>query len=86
MLVQYLHDIAGGSIVTAPSLADLHNPEIGPAVRKYMQANPEFDSEVRLRLFHLIRDLTADTYGGWRLVTDIQAGGGLYAQKIVTRK
>jgi 4-hydroxybutyryl-CoA dehydratase/vinylacetyl-CoA-Delta-isomerase len=86
MLVQHLHDIAGGSIVTAPSLADLRNPEIGPAVRKYMQANPEFDGEVRLRLFHLIRDLTADTYGGWRLVTNIQAGGGLYAQKIVTRK
>jgi 4-hydroxybutyryl-CoA dehydratase/vinylacetyl-CoA-Delta-isomerase len=86
MLVQHLHDIAGGSIVTAPSLADLRNPEIGPAVRKYMQANPEIPGEVRLRLFHLIRDLTADTYGGWRLVTNIQAGGGLYAQKIVTRK
>ncbi|WP_433504529.1 4-hydroxyphenylacetate 3-hydroxylase N-terminal domain-containing protein [Pseudonocardia halophobica] len=85
-LVQSLHDIAGGSIVTAPSLADLQNPEIGPAVRKYMQGNPEFDGETRLRLFHVIRDLTADTYGGWRLVTNIQAGGGLYAQKIVTRK
>jgi hypothetical protein len=43
-------------------------------------------AEVRLRLFHPIRDLTADTYGGWRLVTTIQADGGLYAQKIVTRK
>ncbi|WP_181781603.1 4-hydroxyphenylacetate 3-hydroxylase N-terminal domain-containing protein [Pseudonocardia pini] len=85
-LVQSLHDIAGGSIVTAPSLADLRNPEIGPAVRKYMQANPEIDGEVRLRLFHLIRDISADTYGGWKLVTNIQAGGGLYAQKIVTRK
>ncbi|SDG79737.1 4-hydroxyphenylacetate 3-hydroxylase C-terminal domain-containing protein [Pseudonocardia oroxyli] len=85
-LVQSLHDIAGGSIVTAPSLADLRNPEIGPAVRKYMQANPEIDGEIRLRLFHLIRDISADTYGGWRLVTNIQAGGGLYAQKIVTRK
>ncbi|MCW0216467.1 MAG: hypothetical protein OJJ54_24220 [Pseudonocardia sp.] len=86
MLVQHLHDIAGGSIVTAPSIADLENPVVGPAVRKYMQANPEYDGEMRLRLFHVIRDLTADTYGGWRLVTNIQAGGGLYAQKIVTRK
>ena len=24
--------------------------------------------------------------GGWRAVTNIQAGGGLYAQRIVTRK
>ena len=38
------------------------------------------------RLFHAIRDLTADSYGGWRQVTNIQAGGGLYAQRIVTRK
>ena len=33
-----------------------------------------------------IRDLTADSYGGWKAVTNIQAGGGLYAQRIVTRK
>ena len=44
------------------------------------------DGEYRTRLFHAIRDLTADAYGGWRLVTNIQAGGGLYAQRIVTRK
>jgi hypothetical protein len=37
-------------------------------------------------LFHAIRDLTADSFGGWKQVTNIQAGGGLYAQRIVTRK
>jgi hypothetical protein len=36
--------------------------------------------------FHAIRDLTADSLGGWKAVTNIQAGGGLYAQRIVTRK
>jgi 4-hydroxybutyryl-CoA dehydratase/vinylacetyl-CoA-Delta-isomerase len=35
---------------------------------------------------HTIRDLTADSYGGWKSVTNIQAGGGLYAQRIVTRR
>jgi hypothetical protein len=30
--------------------------------------------------------LTADAYGGWKLVTNIQAGGGLFAQRIVTRR
>ena len=35
-------------------------------------------------MFNLLRDLTADTYGGWELVTTLQAGGGLAAQKIVT--
>jgi 4-hydroxybutyryl-CoA dehydratase/vinylacetyl-CoA-Delta-isomerase len=44
------------------------------------------DGEWRARLFHAIRDMTADTYGGWKQVTNIQAGGGLYAQRIVTRR
>jgi 4-hydroxybutyryl-CoA dehydratase/vinylacetyl-CoA-Delta-isomerase len=30
--------------------------------------------------------MTADAFGGWHLVTNVQAGGGLYAQRIVTRK
>ena len=30
--------------------------------------------------------ITADAYGGWKAVTNIQAGGGLYAQRIVSRK
>ena len=33
-----------------------------------------------------IRDLTADSYRGGKAVTNIQAGGGLYAQRIVTRR
>jgi 4-hydroxybutyryl-CoA dehydratase/vinylacetyl-CoA-Delta-isomerase len=44
------------------------------------------DGEYRMRLFHAIRDLTAGTYGGWKAVTTLQAGGGLYAQRSVTRK
>ncbi|PJK29012.1 4-hydroxyphenylacetate 3-hydroxylase N-terminal domain-containing protein [Minwuia thermotolerans] len=86
MMCRHLHDIAGGSVLTAPSIADLENNEVGPLVRKYMTANPEIDGECRIKLFHAIRDLTADAMGGWRYVTNIQAGGGLYAQRIVTRK
>jgi 4-hydroxybutyryl-CoA dehydratase/vinylacetyl-CoA-Delta-isomerase len=85
-MVRHLHDIAGGSVLTAPSIADLENPDVGPLVRKYMSTSSEVDGEYRLRLFHAIRDLTADAYGGWRFVTNLQAGGGLYAQRIVTRK
>ncbi len=29
---------------------------------------------------------TADAFGGWKSVTNVQAGGGLYAQRIVTRR
>jgi 4-hydroxybutyryl-CoA dehydratase / vinylacetyl-CoA-Delta-isomerase len=85
-MVRHLHDIAGGAVVTAPSTADLENPDTGPLLKKYMSTGANVDGEYRTRLFHLIRDLTADSYGGWVAVTNIQAGGGLYAQRIVTRK
>jgi 4-hydroxybutyryl-CoA dehydratase/vinylacetyl-CoA-Delta-isomerase len=86
MMVRHLHDIGGGSILTAPAVADLENPETGQLIKKYMATMDGVDGEYRTRLFHALRDLTADSYGGWRLVTNIQAGGGLYAQRIVTRK
>lgn len=86
LMVRHLHDIAGGAVVTAPSISDLENPEVGQLARKYMATRSDVDGEYRTRLFHAIRDLTADALGGWRAVTNIQAGGGLYAQRIVTRK
>ena len=86
LMVRHLHDIAGGSVLTAPAIADLENNEVGPLVRKYMAGADGVDGGYRMRLFHAIRDLTADAYGGWKFVTNIQAGGGLYAQRIVTRK
>jgi 4-hydroxybutyryl-CoA dehydratase/vinylacetyl-CoA-Delta-isomerase len=86
LMVRHLHDIAGGSVLTAPYVSDLENPETGHLVRKYMGTKADVDGEYRVRLFHAIRDLTADSYGGWTQVTNIQAGGGLYAQRIVTRK
>jgi 4-hydroxybutyryl-CoA dehydratase / vinylacetyl-CoA-Delta-isomerase len=85
-LVRHLHDIAGGAVLTAPSIGDFENPETREYVEKYMQTGTGFSAEERLRVFHAIRDLTADTYGGWHLVTNIQSGGGLFAQKLVTRK
>lgn len=86
LMVRHLHDIGGGSIVTAPSIKDLENDEVGPAIRKYMATKDGIDGEYRTRLFHAIRDYTADAYGGWQLVTMIQSGGGLFAQRLVARK
>lgn len=85
-MVKHLHDIGGGSIVTAPSISDLEHDEVGPFIRKYMATKEGIDGEYRTRLFHAIRDFTADAYGGWQLVTMLQSGGGLYAQRLVARK
>lgn len=84
-MIRNLHDIGGGAIVTAPAIADLANGDVGADLAKYMRT-PAADGEYRTRLFHTIRDLTADAYGGWNLVTMLQSGGGLYAQRLVARK
>jgi 4-hydroxybutyryl-CoA dehydratase/vinylacetyl-CoA-Delta-isomerase len=85
-MVRHLHDIAGGAVVTAPSMADFDNPTLRPFLDKYMGTGAGISGEYRSKLFHAIRDTTADAYGGWHLVTNVQAGGGLYAQRLVTRK
>jgi 4-hydroxybutyryl-CoA dehydratase/vinylacetyl-CoA-Delta-isomerase len=86
LMVRHLHDIAGGATLTAPSIADLENPDTADLVEKYMQGSSAVSGEYRTRLFHAIRDLTADSFGGWHLVTNLQSGGGLFAQRLVTRK
>jgi 4-hydroxybutyryl-CoA dehydratase/vinylacetyl-CoA-Delta-isomerase len=85
-MVRHLHDVSGGAVLTAPGIADLENEEVGALVRKYMSTGKGVDGEYRMRLFHAIRDLTADAFGGWKAVTNLQAGGGLHAQRIVTRR
>ncbi len=86
LMVRHLHDIAGGAVLTAPTLADLENPDTGKYVAKYMRTKVGVDADYRMRLFHAIRDYTADQYGGWQLVTMLQAGGGLFAQQLVAKK
>ena len=83
LMVRHLHDIAGGSLLTAPTIGDLENPQTGAYVRKYMQGRAGVPAENRLRIFHAIRDHTADAYGGWHAATNVLSGGGLYAQRIV---
>ncbi len=79
--VKYLHDLSGGLVLTLPSEADLRNPASGKYIRKYLHTKPNVDVEQRMRVYNLIRDLTADAYGGWHFVVALQAGGGLPAQR-----
>jgi 4-hydroxybutyryl-CoA dehydratase/vinylacetyl-CoA-Delta-isomerase len=83
-MTHYLHDVAGGAVITAPTIADLDNPEIGDALRKYMRTMDGVSGEDRTRIFHIIRDLFADTYGGWDKVTNQVVGGGMHHQRMAT--
>ena len=49
------------------SVSDLENPETGNLIKKYMRTMDGVDGEYRTRLFHALRDLTADARtAGWR--------------------
>jgi len=85
LMVRHLHDIAGGSISTVPGVADFDNPDTGEGLRKYMSTSPTVSGEYRARLFLAIRDFTASDFGGWNQVGVLQGGGGLFAQRVVTR-
>ncbi|HUO91588.1 MAG TPA: 4-hydroxyphenylacetate 3-hydroxylase N-terminal domain-containing protein [Rhizomicrobium sp.] len=81
--VRYLHDLSGGLVMTLPLESDLRNPESGRYIRKYLHTKPSVEVETRMRVYNLIRDLTADAYGGWNFVVALQAGGGLSAQRFM---
>jgi 4-hydroxybutyryl-CoA dehydratase/vinylacetyl-CoA-Delta-isomerase len=83
-MVDILHDIAGTLLVEAPSMADYDNDQIGADLREHLAGESGWSAQDRLKLLHYVRDLTADTYGGWIAVTESLAGGGQYAQRLVT--
>ena len=84
--VRYLHDLPGGLVMTLPLESDLRNPESGRYIRKYLHTKPSVEVETRMRVYNLIRDLTADAYGGWNFVVALQAGGGLSAQRFMMNR
>ena len=60
---RYLHDLSGGLVMTLPSESDLRNPECGRYIRKYLYTKPNVDIGTRMRVYNLIRDITADAPG-----------------------
>jgi 4-hydroxybutyryl-CoA dehydratase/vinylacetyl-CoA-Delta-isomerase len=84
-MIDILHDIAGSLTVNAPTMADFDNPELHDSLEACL-ATPGFTAEERLRIFHYLRDTTADAYGGWAYVTGQLAGGGQHAQRLVTMR
>ncbi len=85
-MVRYLHDLSGGLVLTLPMEADLRNPESGKFIRKYLHTRDSVDVEQRMRVYNLIRDMTADAFGGWNFVVALQAGGGLTAQRFMMNR
>ena len=73
-------------MLTLPHESDLRNEASGKYIRKYLHTKKDVDIETRMRVYNMIRDLTADAYGGWQFVVALQAGGGLAAQRIMMNR
>lgn len=85
-MVKILHDLAGGLTLTLPEEGDLRSNEVGPYLRKYLHTTSDADVETRMRIYNLIRDMSADSFGGWKQVVALQAGGGLPAQRVMMHR
>lgn len=81
-MLSYLHDISGGLVLTVPATADYDNQATHKYMEKYLRTMDGVTGEARMKIFHLIRDMTADQYGGWKKVTEQMIGGGLIAQRM----
>jgi 4-hydroxybutyryl-CoA dehydratase/vinylacetyl-CoA-Delta-isomerase len=73
------HDLAGGFLATMPDQKSLDDPEIGPYIRKYHQANPDYDVMERVKVGRYIENMTSVT----TLVEAMHGAGSPQAQRIV---
>jgi len=76
-------DIAGGLLVTMPSLKDQQHTEIGGYIKKYFGGKAGVDSETRMRLLRLIENITLGTGAVSYLTESIHGAGSPQAQKIM---
>ena len=76
-------DIAGGILVTMPSIEDQKHPEIGEYVRKYMAGKVGVSSEQRMRVQRLIENICLGTGAVSYLTESIHGAGSPQAQKIM---
>jgi 4-hydroxybutyryl-CoA dehydratase/vinylacetyl-CoA-Delta-isomerase len=81
-MLSYLHDISGALVLTVPATADYDNQATHKYMEKYLRTMDGVTGEARMKIFHLIRDMTADQYGGWKKVTEQMIGGGLIASRM----
>jgi 4-hydroxybutyryl-CoA dehydratase / vinylacetyl-CoA-Delta-isomerase len=79
--VGFVQEIAGGLLVTSPGETDWRSPEIRPALERYL-GGKGVGAEARLRLLHLIADVTTADLGGYHAVLAIHAEGSIEAEKL----
>ena len=75
-------DLAGGLMVTMPSLGDLDDPDVGPLLRKYLQARADVPTATRLKILRLIENMTLGRNAVGYLTESLHGAGSPQAQRI----
>lgn len=76
-------DVAGGLLGTMPSAADMSDPQVGPYIKKYLAANPEYQVVDRMKVLRLIENLTAGAGAVGYLIESMHGAGPPAAQRIM---
>ena len=79
--LEWVQDCAGGLLVTGPGGDDWDSADVRPVLEKYFRA-ASGSAEERLRLMHVISDLTARDLGGYHAVLAVHAEGSIEAEKM----
>ena len=79
--VACVQEVAGGLLVTGPGGADWEQPAIRRLLERYLGGRG-VGAEARLRLLHLISDVTTSALGGYHAVLAIHAEGSIEAEKL----
>lgn len=82
-ITRLAEDIAGGLMVTAPSQADLRNPELRPYIKKYLKGNKNVSTENRLKILRLIENMTLGTAAVGYRTESLHGAGSPQAQRIM---
>ncbi len=78
--VALLQECAGGLLATGPGAEDWESPQVRPVLEKYFRAAAP--ASERLRMMHLIADITARDFAGYHAVLAIHAEGSVEAEKM----
>jgi 4-hydroxybutyryl-CoA dehydratase / vinylacetyl-CoA-Delta-isomerase len=81
-MARLAQDLAGGLLVTLPSEADYHHPEIGPQLDKYLKGREDVPTENRMRILRLIENLTLGRNAVGYLTESLHGAGSPQAQRI----
>lgn len=79
-LLHSLRELCGSGLLMAPGQADLHHPEIGPHLRRYV-VGQEAASAERLRLLKLAWEYACDAFGGRQILFEMYNVGSLATNK-----